>query len=298
MATTHEEAEHDVRHPTIKQYVAIAAILFAITIVEFILIWPTAGIDDDLGLSKIPLLIFLSAIKFAIVIMFYMHLKFDHPLFWRVFIAGLVLAFMVGLALMGLFTAIKGDSRAYAEERAVPFVHEGEGEHVEAHPAPTAVPQAPPTPIPTLAPSPFETAVPTAEPAPEDTAPTESAALGPGAPLGIGVNGDVLEFDASAMSGAAGETYTVTLTNTSAVNSHNWVLVQAGTGEDVATDGANHAATDWVPPGDSRVFANTPLIAPGGTGEITFVAPGAGSYQFVCTFPAHQFTMTGTFTVN
>ena len=49
MATTHEEAEHDVRHPTIKQYVAIAAILFAITIVEFILIWPTAGIDDDLG---------------------------------------------------------------------------------------------------------------------------------------------------------------------------------------------------------------------------------------------------------
>ena len=298
MATPHE-AEHDVRHPTIKQYVVIAAILFAITIVEFILIWPTAGIDDDLGLSKVPLLIFLSAIKFAIVIMFYMHLKFDHPLFWRVFIGGLVLAFMVGLALMGLFTAIKGDSRAYAEERAVPFVHEGEGEHVEAHPAPTTVPQAPPTPIPTLPPSPFETAVPTAEPASEGAeTPTESAVLGPGTPLGLGVNGDVLEFDASSMSGSAGETYTLTLTNTSTVNSHNWVLVQSGTGEEVATEGANHAAADWVPPGDSRVFANTPLIAPGGTGEVTFVAPGAGAYQFVCTFPAHQFTMTGTFTVN
>jgi azurin len=296
LATTHE-AEHDVRHPTIKQYAAIAAILFAITIVEFILIWPTAGIDDDLGLSKIPLLIFLSAIKFAIVILFYMHLKFDHPLFLRVFIAGLALAFMVGLALMGLFTAIKGESRAFAEERAVPFVHEGE--HVEAHPAPTTVPQAPPTPIPTLPPSPFETLVPTAEPAPagEET-PAESVVLGPGAPLGLGVNGDVLEFDASSMSGSAGETYTLTLTNTSTVNSHNWVLVQSGTGEEVATEGANHAASDWVPPGDSRVFANTPLIAPGATGEVTFVAPGAGAYQFVCTFPAHQFTMTGTFTVN
>ena len=53
MATPHED-EHEARHPTNKQYLAIAAILFAITIVEFVLIWPTAGIDDDLGLSKVP----------------------------------------------------------------------------------------------------------------------------------------------------------------------------------------------------------------------------------------------------
>ena len=94
MATPHQ-TEHAVHHPTTKQYMVIAAILFAITIVEFVLIWEKAGIDDDLGLSKIPLLVFLSAIKFAIVILFYMHLKFDNPFFLRVFLAGLALAFEI-----------------------------------------------------------------------------------------------------------------------------------------------------------------------------------------------------------
>ena len=63
------ETEHTSNHPTFSQYVLIAVILFAITIVEFVLIWERAGIVDYLGASKVPLLIALSAIKFAIVIM-------------------------------------------------------------------------------------------------------------------------------------------------------------------------------------------------------------------------------------
>ena len=95
------ETEHTSNHPTFNQYVLIAVILFAITIVEFVLIWERAGIVDYLGASKVPLLIALSAVKFAIVIMYYMHLKFDPRFFGTVFIAGLVLAFLVGIALIG-----------------------------------------------------------------------------------------------------------------------------------------------------------------------------------------------------
>ena len=135
MATSHESehSEQGVHHPSTKQYVVIAIILFAITMVEFVLIWDRAGINDYLGLSRIPLLIFLSAIKFAIVILFYMHLKFDNPLFFRVFMAGLVLAFMVGLSLIGLFTAIKGDSRDFAQANATAYAgHEEDGHGAES----------------------------------------------------------------------------------------------------------------------------------------------------------------------
>ena len=144
MATSHE-SEHGVHHPSTKQYVVIAIILFVITMVEFVLIWDRAGINDYLGLSRIPLLIFLSAIKFAIVILFYMHLKFDNPLFFRVFMAGLVLAFMVGLSLIGLFTAIKGDSRDFAQANATAYAgHEEDGHGAES--STVTLPTIPPPP--------------------------------------------------------------------------------------------------------------------------------------------------------
>ena len=115
------ETEHTSRHPTFNQYVVIAIILFAITIVEFLLIWDRAGIVDSLGPSKIPVLVLLSAIKFAIVIMFYMHLKFDNRLLGSIFIAGLLLAFLIGIAVISTFVGFEGDQRLYAELNAVPY---------------------------------------------------------------------------------------------------------------------------------------------------------------------------------
>ena len=268
MATPHQ-TEHPVHHPTTKQYVLIAAILFAITIVEFILIWDKAGIDDDLGLSKVPILVFLSAIKFVIVILFYMHLKFDNPLFLRVFLAGLALAFMVGLALIGLFAAIKGEARDYAEARAIPFEHHEE-DAVAGGEGTTA---------------------------PPDTGGGETTAP-PAGPFSIGVEGDALAYDTASYTVASGDEITVALNNSSIVNQHNWVLVEPGTKDAVAADGtAAGPANNWVPPGDPRVIANTRLLDPGATGEVTFTAPAPGIYQFVCTFPGHNFTMFGDFTV-
>ena len=117
--------EGHARHPTFWQYVIVAAFLFVITAVEFVIIFP----EYKLGAATIPLLIILSAIKFATVIMFYMHLKFDHRLFTYFFLGGLALGFAVGLALLGLFAALQSTAqpRAFAQSQAVPFEH-GEAE--------------------------------------------------------------------------------------------------------------------------------------------------------------------------
>ena len=116
MSTVPEQ--HDSRHPTFKQYVTIAIILFAITIVEFLIILPTDWRGQ--GWTIAPLVI-LSGLKFAIVIMFYMHLKFDAPMFTVVFLAGLALSFAVGVAVIGLFDVFTPSPRAYAAERAQPY---------------------------------------------------------------------------------------------------------------------------------------------------------------------------------
>ena len=263
------ETEHDIHHPSTKQYVLIAIILFAITIVEFLLIWDRVGIQDDLGATKIPLLVGLSVIKFYIVIMFYMHLRFDNKIFTRIFIGGLALAFMVGLALLGLFTAVNGDQRSYALARAIPYVEHAESEKAEE----TTTPATGGT---------TETAVP----------------AGPLA-LTVGAVGDSLTFDIDNFSADSGAEVTITFNNPSTVNTHNLVIVEAGTKDAVATDGTAAGPTNnWVPPGDSRVIANTVLIGPGDSGELTFTAPAPGTYQFVCTFPGHNFTMFGDFVVN
>ena len=76
------------------------------------------------------------------------------------------------------------------------------------------------------------------------------------------------------------------------------MIVQDGTKDAVAADGTPAGpANNWVAPGDSRVIANTALLGPGESGDVTFTAPVPGTYQFVCTFPGHNFTMFGDFTV-
>ena len=278
-------------HPTFQQYVLVAIILFVITIIEFFAIFP----DPDLiGAAKIPVLAILSAIKFAIVIMFYMHLKFDNRLFTIFFLAGLALAFAVGIAVLGMFAALGGGPRAFASANAVPYE---EGAHGIEHVKPTAVP------IPTVPPAittPTESAAPdvTATTAPEPAA-EPSGGSGAGDSIDIGTDGDALKFSEEALSASSGSSVTVTFNNGSAVNQHNWVLVQDGTKDAVATDGtAAGPAAAWIKPGDERVVASSKLLNPGDSEAVTFTAPAAGTYQFVCTFPGHNFTMFGDFTVN
>ena len=155
MASAHETEHGGGGHPSLKQYIFIAILLFAITIVEFVIIMDFPGeaekvIGDALGEPSTTILLFLlSGIKFAIVILFYMHLKFDNKFFLWVFVAGLVLAVMVGLALIGLFTAIKGGDLRADDAFAEPcyFDHDlgAHGENV--CPEPVAMPTSTPHPV-------------------------------------------------------------------------------------------------------------------------------------------------------
>ena len=126
---------HTSQHPTFKQYVVVAIILFAITLVEFLIIVPEAW--QGTGAVIAPLVI-LSAVKFWIVIMFYMHLKFEHKRLTQIFITGLVLSFCVGAAVIGLFGSFTPEPRAFAVANAVAYAgheaassgHDAPAEHV------------------------------------------------------------------------------------------------------------------------------------------------------------------------
>ena len=90
-----------VAHPTPGTYAKIAAILGVITAVEVGIFY----IEAIRGLL-VPIFIVLSAVKFALVAMFYMHLKFDERLFSWLFVGGRMLASIVILALMTLLGAL------------------------------------------------------------------------------------------------------------------------------------------------------------------------------------------------
>lgn len=88
-------AEHV--HPSDWKYVQIAIILALLTAAEVTTYYV------DLGPSEIPLLLTLMAIKFTLVVMWFMHLKFDSPLFTRTFVAGLAMAVVVYVAVLSTF---------------------------------------------------------------------------------------------------------------------------------------------------------------------------------------------------
>ena len=90
-------------HPTPAKYVAIAVILATITIVEVAIVYM-----DFLGGIVGPVLVVLSAAKFALVVMFFMHLRFDNRLFSTMFVTGLLLATGVLITLLALFRVIVG----------------------------------------------------------------------------------------------------------------------------------------------------------------------------------------------
>ena len=85
-------------HPGPKTYAKVAVILSLITAVE---VW--VFYVDALKPALVPILVVLSAAKFTLVAMFYMHLKFDHPVFTRILVGGTIIAFGVFLWVLALF---------------------------------------------------------------------------------------------------------------------------------------------------------------------------------------------------
>lgn len=92
-------------HPTWQTYTKIALVLFALTALE---VWcyeivhrhSPASVAAWLEPINTEVLLVLSAIKFALVAMFYMHLKMDGKLLTAIFSFSLLLAAVIIVALM------------------------------------------------------------------------------------------------------------------------------------------------------------------------------------------------------
>lgn len=98
----HTDAQHAGQaHASTKTYLVIAAILTVITIIE-------VGVFYMPAMHAIlpPTLLILSAAKFALVVGFYMHLRYDHNLFRAVFVLPLLIAAAVIIGLLFLFRVL------------------------------------------------------------------------------------------------------------------------------------------------------------------------------------------------
>ena len=94
-------AAHDAHaHPTWKQYKWVALILTLITVVEVWIYYIPAFVATKLF---VPSLLIMSAVKFAIVVLFYMHLKYDARLFRALFTGPLIIAVVTLISLLFLF---------------------------------------------------------------------------------------------------------------------------------------------------------------------------------------------------
>ena len=101
MADHHEEhdsAATEHAHPGAKEYLGIAVILTVITAVEVAVFY-----IPSLKSALVPILLVLSTLKFALVALFYMHLKFDAKLFSWLFITPMILMAILVIMLLRLF---------------------------------------------------------------------------------------------------------------------------------------------------------------------------------------------------
>ena len=262
-----QSSAHQSGHPTPLTYAKIASILAIITAIEFGIFY-VPDYAPGLKSTIVPAFVILSAVKFALVAMFYMHLKFDERLFSGFFVGGLLLATTVILALLALFAIVSGDRIVVAvpEETAV-----------DAHGADSTT----------------TTDTTTTTDAGTDTQMTLSADFTH--EIGSAASDD-LTFDQDSLSASAGQEITLRFNNNAVTQQHNWVLVQSGTKDEVAAAGLVDPV-NWLDPNDPNVIASVQLLNPGEAGEVTFTAPAAGNYEFVCTFPGHNLTMFGTFEV-
>ena len=96
---------HEPAHPTASLYFKVGLVLFVHTALEVGLYEITYGghagpSAETIKPFFVPMLLLLSAAKFALVAMFYMHLKQDSKLFTGVFVFPLTIAAFIIAALM------------------------------------------------------------------------------------------------------------------------------------------------------------------------------------------------------
>jgi azurin len=144
-----------------------------------------------------------------------------------------------------------------------------------------------------------ETATKEAAPATEEKATTK-------ADVEVVIEGnDTMKFNKEAFTVKEGQTVALTFKNVGnlpkAAMGHNIVILQAGTVvPNFAMACMPNAQTTGLPNEDElkeQVIAASKVLGPGEEDIITFTAPAAGEYPYICTFPGHFGIMKGVMTV-
>jgi len=92
-----------VRHPSPKEYVRIAVVLAVVTAME------VGNYYAEISRALlIPLLLIFAVIKFVLVVLWYMHLRFDSRTYARFFMIGLAGAVTLFLVVLLTFRAFSG----------------------------------------------------------------------------------------------------------------------------------------------------------------------------------------------
>jgi cytochrome c oxidase subunit 4 len=92
-------------HPSPKEYIRIAIVLFTITVMEV----STYYLKPPRSIL-VPVLFTFTVIKFALVVLWFMHLKFDSRVYSRFFIMGLSFALTLYVVVLLMFGAFTGSS--------------------------------------------------------------------------------------------------------------------------------------------------------------------------------------------
>jgi cytochrome c oxidase subunit 4 len=89
-------------HPSDKAYIGIAAVLGVVTAIEVALSYV------KWGNANAPLLLIGMAVKFFLVVSFFMHLRFDSKLFRRLLVSGLLFAIICYIGVLLMFPHLPG----------------------------------------------------------------------------------------------------------------------------------------------------------------------------------------------
>lgn len=113
---------------------------------------------------------------------------------------------------------------------------------------------------------------------------------------------DQMQFSTKEIKVKAGQKVKLTLRHIGTLDKnimgHNFVILKPGVDmAGFATKASTEKENDYIPKDTQDVIVHTKLIGGGETTSIEFDAPPAGTYTFMCSFPAHFAMMNGEFIV-
>lgn len=137
----------------------------------------------------------------------------------------------------------------------------------------------------------------------QSTRSTTTEAVADGEVIEIKLTGDdQMRFDKTELRVREGQTVRLTFEHVGKmaknVMGHNFVLLKPGTDiNQFGQEAVKAADNDYIPQNSAQVIAHTKMLGGGETTTIEFVAPKAGTYDFICSFPGHYAIMRGKFIV-